>query len=353
MKPNTLEQFFDVQSSTDVELKRKKFVLYFASYIGAFIILAFALKNYDSNNNTLSLTLLFSAFFIFSNAFISHFINKFQISCYIGCFCIATLMLQLVISGGYENTALYWMYPFPLVFFTLLNYKGGLILNLALWFFITILVYNPEMLVAEYKNTEVARFSASFLITVLIGFLSEYFRFRSHKELSKINFEKQHQANTDVLTGLPNRRFIESCFMKHLKKDKSNQMPLTLVMVDIDHFKKVNDTYGHDVGDEVLCYIAHQLKTKLRKSDIAIRIGGEEFLLLIPQTSLENSIKIANKIRLLIEKNTFHQEKIHINITASFGISICEDETQLNSAIKQADLQLYKAKEAGRNCVKY
>jgi len=245
------------------------------------------------------------------------------------------------------------MYPFPLVFFALLNYKIGLIFNLILWLFLTFLLYNPELLVAQYRDTELARFSASLLITILIGFLSEYYRFRSHKELSDINAEKQHQANTDALTGLPNRRFIESCYIKHLKKQKNTQMPLTLVMVDIDHFKNVNDTYGHDIGDEVLCFIAHQLKNNLRKSDVAIRVGGEEFLLLIPETNIENSIKIANKIRMLIEKNTFHQEQIHINITASFGISISEDVTNLNEAIKQADIQLYRAKEAGRNCVKY
>jgi len=353
MKSNTLEQFFDIQSSTDIELKRKKFVLYFASYIGALIILIFAFKNYDSSNNTLSLVLLSSAFFIVSNAFISHFTNQFQISCYIGCFCIAALMLQLLISGGYENTALYWMYPFPLVFFALLNYKVGLIFNLILWFFLTFILYNPELLIAQYRDTELARFSASLLITILIGFLSEYYRFRSHKELSDINVEKQHQANTDALTGLPNRRFIESCYIKHLLEQKNTQMPLTLVMVDIDHFKNVNDTYGHDIGDEVLCFIAYQLKNNLRKSDVAVRIGGEEFLLLIPQTNIKNSIKLTNKIRLLIEKNTFYQGEISINITASFGISLCSEVHELNTAIKHADQQLYKAKESGRNCIRY
>jgi len=353
MKSSIPEQFFDAQSSNDIELKRKKFVLYFASYIGALVILIFAFKNYDSSNNTLSLVLLSSAFFIFSNAFISHFTNQFQTSCFIGCFCIAALMLQLLISGGYENTALYWMYPFPLVFFALLNYKIGLVANLILWFFLTFLLYNPDLLVAQYRDTELARFSASLLITILIGFLSEYYRFRSHKELSDINAEKQHQANTDSLTGLPNRRFIESCYIKHLHEQKNNKMPLTLVMVDIDHFKNVNDTYGHDIGDEVLCFIAHQLKKNLRQSDVAVRVGGEEFLLLIPQTTLENSIKVANKIRTLIDRNTFRQGNVSINITASFGLSICNELTDLNTAIKQADQQLYKAKESGRNCIRY
>jgi len=353
MKTPIFEQFFDVQSSTDIELKRKKFVLYFASYIGALIILFFAITNYDENNNTLSLVLLCSAFFIFINAFISHFTNQFQLSCYIGCFCIAALMLQLLISGGYENTALYWMYPFPLVFFALLNYKVGLILNLALWFALTVLLYNPELLVAQYRDTELTRFSASLLITILIGFLSEYYRFRSHKELSDINLEKQQQANTDVLTGLPNRRFIESCYIKHLQELKNTQEPLTLVMIDIDHFKNVNDTYGHDIGDEVLCFIAQHLKDNLRKNDVAVRVGGEEFLLFLPQTSLKNSIRVADKIRLLIQRNTFKHKNISINVTASFGLSRYEQTNELDSAIKLADQQLYKAKESGRNCVKY
>jgi len=353
MKADTLDKFFDAQSSNDIELKRKKFVLYFASYIGSLVILIFAIQDYDKNNNTLSLVLLSSAFFIFINAFISHFINQFQISCYIGCFCIAALMLQLLISGGFENTALYWMYPFPLVFFALLNYKAGLILNLVLWLTLTVLLYNPDLLIAQYRDTEITRFSASLLITILIGFLSEYYRFRSHKELSDINFEKQQQANTDVLTGLPNRRFIESCYIKHLQDLKKTKEPLTLVMIDIDHFKNVNDTYGHDIGDEVLCFIAQHLKDNLRKNDIAVRIGGEEFLLFLPQTSLQSSIKVADKIRLIIEQSIFKHQDIKINVTASFGLSSYEHSNELNTAIKHADQQLYKAKESGRNCVKY
>ena len=353
MSSNSLEQFFDIQSSIDIELKRKKFVLYFASYIGALVILSFAIQNYDESNNTLSLVLLSSALFIFTNAFISHFTKRFQLSCYIGCFCIAALMIQLLVSGGYENTALYWMYPFPLVFFALLNYKLGLIVNLALWLLLSFLLYNPELLVAQYREFELTRFSASLLITILIGFLSEYYRFRSHKELSDINAEKQHQANTDALTGLPNRRFIESCYIKLLQEQKDNKMPLAIVMLDIDHFKNVNDTYGHDIGDQVLCFMANQLTSNLRKSDIAVRVGGEEFLLLIPQSKLEDSVKIANKVRKLIEKNTFNHDNININITASFGLCMCEKITDLNSAIKMADQQLYKAKESGRNCVKF
>jgi len=357
MKSNLWRRFLDVKSSKDIELKRKKFVLYFASYFGGLVILFFAAQNYNSEYKVLSWVLIVSAIVIFSNAVVSHFINNFYISCYIGSACIAFLMLELLVSGGYANTALYWMYPFPLVFFTLLNYRYGLIVNLLLFAIITFLLYHPELLIAQYRVNEISRFIASFLITILIAFLSEYFRYHSQKELCDINVEKQRQANTDPLTGLANRRFLESVFFDEAKQSPMNNFPLTIVAADIDHFKKVNDNFGHDVGDKVLCYMANYLKGHIRESDFAIRTGGEEFLLVLPKTSIESGVMVAEKIRLLIAKSHYLEKDntvdnaIDIQLTMSFGVTMAHAFDEINLAIKQADALLYHAKTSGRNRV--
>ena len=117
-------------------------------------------------------------------------------------------------------------------------------------------------------------------------------------------------------------------------------------MMDIDHFKKVNDTYGHEFGDYVLKEFANVVKQNIRNSDIFARIGGEEFILILPHTSYESALKVAEKLRKAIEKHDFKGKKI----TASFGVS--EFEGDLQMAIEIADEALYEAKRNGRNQVK-
>jgi diguanylate cyclase (GGDEF)-like protein len=173
------------------------------------------------------------------------------------------------------------------------------------------------------------------------------------KHFQRFNSVKS-MAIYDTLTSLYNRRFFEERLGIETQKSFYGGTPLSLVMVDIDHFKKVNDTFGHLEGDKVLCKIASLLKDSVRKKDTVARYGGEEFVLILPGAGLEESAMIAERIRRLVE-NTPMQiiGQAQINLTVSLGISNfpIHRPNSKEELVKMADQALYEAKEEGRNRV--
>jgi len=163
----------------------------------------------------------------------------------------------------------------------------------------------------------------------------------------------QELAITDSLTGVYNRRHIfELGYREYLRARRFNR-PLSLLMIDIDHFKKVNDTYGHLKGDQILLELAHLLKKDVREIDMVGRFGGEEFLIILPETNLHEGKKIAERIRRCVETNFYNQDNDILTITISLGIAEMQFSTQSFDAIlENADIALYQAKNAGRNQVK-
>ena len=157
----------------------------------------------------------------------------------------------------------------------------------------------------------------------------------------------------DTLTGLYNRRYFEERLGVDAQKSFHSGTPLSLVMVDIDLFKKVNDTFGHTEGDQVLCKISSLLKTSVRKKDTVARYGGEEFILILPEAGLEESFVIAERIRRQIENTPFEIGQAQVNLTLSMGISNFPSHRAKSKEelIKMADQALYDAKRGGRNKV--
>ena len=154
---------------------------------------------------------------------------------------------------------------------------------------------------------------------------------------------------TDQLTGLHNRRYFDDHFEIEKQKVERYGNALCLIMIDIDHFKSINDQYGHPIGDKVLKEFSLLLRKNIRSSDILSRWGGEEFIILLPGTSIDNSFIIAEKIRKSIADRQF--DKIG-KLTASFGVSVVDASCASNrEAIHRADKALYRAKKQGRNRV--
>jgi len=163
---------------------------------------------------------------------------------------------------------------------------------------------------------------------------------------------------TDPLTGLFTRGYFED-YLKlytrtvHELPEDADQRVMTLVMVDIDFFKKVNDVHGHQAGDFVLQKIAHVMKKSFRKNDIVCRYGGEEFLIILPTTNLSGALIAGEKLREHVEAEHIEFEGTHIPITISLGVGEVDHETETyTETMGRADAALYEAKESGRNCVK-
>jgi diguanylate cyclase (GGDEF)-like protein/PAS domain S-box-containing protein len=155
-------------------------------------------------------------------------------------------------------------------------------------------------------------------------------------------------AITDVLTGLANRLELDSVLGGEVERLKRSQHPLSIIMFDIDHFKKVNDNHGHLIGDKCLVKVAKILKNHTRMIDTVGRWGGEEFLIICPETDLNGSRKLAEKLRTLIKESVFPEVK---HITGSFGVTSFIADDTLEVFINRADQALYNAKKFGKNRV--
>ncbi len=160
-------------------------------------------------------------------------------------------------------------------------------------------------------------------------------------------------AVTDPLTGLRNRRYLESHLGGLMDAAADGDKPLSLMILDIDHFKVVNDTFGHDAGDEVLQSFAERVKTVIRGVDIMCRLGGEEFIIVMPDTNLEVATRVAERVRQTVESAMFPIEKgtQHIPVTVSVGIAERRNGREADVVMKRADLALYRSKAQGRNRV--
>jgi diguanylate cyclase (GGDEF)-like protein len=172
----------------------------------------------------------------------------------------------------------------------------------------------------------------------------------SREALRKVNRQLYEKATTDSLTGLLNRRKIQDFIEYEHERANRSQQVYSLVLADIDFFKEINDTYGHDCGDTVLQEISRILLDQVRKQDQVSRWGGEEFLLLLPDTDCEGAFFLSEKIRNSIENHTFLCGKKELKITMTFGICTRSRDTEVEDLIKQADIALYTGKERGRNC---
>lgn len=169
----------------------------------------------------------------------------------------------------------------------------------------------------------------------------------------RVHADLQRLAATDSLTGALNRRALEQLAGRVLSEARRHRRPAALMMVDADHFKLVNDTYGHEAGDVVLCQLLQRIQQTLRLEDAVGRIGGEEFVVLLPGTPLDEAIQVAERIRLLVSGQNFIHEQEEIPLTISIGVAERgPGEASFERLLRRADDAMYAAKAAGRNIVK-
>ena len=170
----------------------------------------------------------------------------------------------------------------------------------------------------------------------------------------RLQSDLDHQANHDPLTGALNRRSCALLFEKAVAHSRRHQLPLSVLMIDLDEFKKVNDCLGHDFGDKVLCRFVAIAQQVLREDDICCRFGGEEFVAVLPNTSIEAALTVANRLRsaFAINSPALETRKVHepFTITVSIGVAELQQDEYFENLLRRADIALYQAKDNGRNC---
>jgi len=188
--------------------------------------------------------------------------------------------------------------------------------------------------------------------SIIVGAVEIFSNNGAREQFSMEIQELSNLAMVDTLTGLRNRRFAEKNFISKLYEVHNGGSPFGVLFFDIDHFKRVNDDYGHDVGDKVLQSISKTLLHGLRASDVLIRWGGEEFIGILSGNFSEEKLKrVANKLRILVEKSYIPTDDGVLFITASVGGTLALPSDSTESIVKRVDKLMYQSKANGRNCV--
>lgn len=190
-----------------------------------------------------------------------------------------------------------------------------------------------------YFNLAISLFFTLIFALIIILILRTY-----HKRLEKL-------ADFDELTNIANRRKFNEDFDRFFALHQRDERPLSLLFLDIDNFKSINDKLGHHTGDEVLLRCAEILRQNVRKTDLLARWGGEEFIIAFIDTKINDAYNISQKIREAIEKDSSLKDITSYSVTASFGLTACSEEDSVDSIISRADNAMYEAKANGKNRV--
>ncbi|MBP2310945.1 diguanylate cyclase [Azospirillum soli] len=177
-------------------------------------------------------------------------------------------------------------------------------------------------------------------------------RLKAGGRITEMHRQLLEQAHTDPLTGAANRRFFLERAQEEIARSRRYGHPLSVLMTDIDHFKRINDTHGHAAGDEALKRFANLLRDDLRPSDLIGRYGGEEFVVLLPETELADAPAVAERLRAKVEGAELVHDGISFHMTVSIGVAAVDlRDGMIEAALNEADAALYRAKETGRNRV--
>ena len=189
----------------------------------------------------------------------------------------------------------------------------------------------------------------------LLYIMSERVRYSNLVIADSLEMQRKYQryASTDALTGLHNRGWLDDAFDREVKRSERDELPLALIMIDVDNFKSYNDEYGHLAGDQVLITVANAIRTPLRPNDLVARFGGEEFAVLLPETTVDNAKIIAERLRERVSEadpGSIDNRGLP-KVTISLGIAGRQPGYSLDMMIAAADVAMYHAKRSGRNRV--
>lgn len=266
---------------------------------------------------------------------------------------LLVLYFYLLLSGGVNNTGLMWAVMLVPGFINLYGYKWGTVTLGIVGGATALILFYPDFpgLLAEYDTGHRARFIAIFGALTALTAILDSSRHHTQQMLHKLTAELENHACTDALTGLANRREAYKAISELERRNRELAGRYTVLIGDLDSFKAINDTFGHSFGDRVLRDVAQLLRDNTRADDVVARWGGEEFLILLPNTDVQGGGILAEKLRQKVESlSEAYAEGVKISI--SFGVA--EGSAGIdgqNQLLAQADARMYRAKHAGRNQV--
>ena len=334
---------------SDIEIRRKVYLINLFSTVGFLFLLLFGFKSLLDQRYLIAVGVLGGALLTLINFLIVRLTPYYRLASHGVSLIIVSIALFLLVTGGVDRTGPLWTYvSVPLVMFLQGPIVGLLILiGYLLAAFAILYLFGDG---GTYTEAFKLRYLASYVALLIMSWLYEKSRFDAHVRWRKLSREFETQARTDVLTGISNRRdILEKLEYENIRAKRRGET-YSILLLDIDHFKSINDTYGHDLGDTVLKILSREIAADLFERDLFGRWGGEEFLIVLPDTDARGAVDVAERIRKRIADLSIPDHR-NMRVTASIGVASSDVQYEIDRYISLADLQLYRAKTGGRNLV--
>ena len=262
-------------------------------------------------------------------------------------------IFYLLVTGGRDNAGPLWGYIFPLLSFYILGHRLGVIVVLVYLVVYIGVLYSPgeSLLVTTYPEPLKLRIAISLAFTVMLVYLLERSAATAQAERDAAIMALDKASRTDSLTGLINRTGMIEYLEQEVKRFSRTGRVFCIAMCDIDNFKAINDSCGHDCGDYVIKSVAETITSTVRGEDKVARCGGEEYLLLFPDTDLANAQNSVARLKRMITSHSIRYSDRNIDISISFGLAEYESQSSIDDIIRVADRRLYSAKRSGKNAI--
>jgi len=331
-----------------------KLVVDLLCYLTIPALLLFGAKSYIAGYEAYGLSLFAFAGVVLSSFLAYKFSGRWRLHRNFLAVSFTAFYYYLLITGGESGSGIYWLYAYPLVVFSMMGMYAGTLMLTAIITSTVCILYIPDWLHLEliYSDTTRMRFVGSLLFVTALAYTMERARVSAAIAHAQVSRALEDLARTDELTGLLNRRGVSERIESELMRSIRDGQEMSVVICDVDYFKKINDRYGHDVGDQVLVQLAEKLHRTVRGSDSVARWGGEEFIVLLPNTCIEQAYILIERIRESIAQESFYFSSRSIELSISCGLSSTKFSSDFTGLLKAADISLYEAKDQGRNCTR-
>ena len=224
----------------------------------------------------------------------------------------------------------------------------------ALAFLLLVTNFTTPARISQLDNFNTIYHMILFLLFMVVGYILVLLGIASASKIVSMQYSMEKLeiiSKTDSLTGLYNRRYIIEKLENELMNYNDTGNKFSVILADIDYFKNINDSFGHDCGDQVLKRVSQNLRDTVQEKGVLSRWGGEEFLILLPETELDDAMRLAYEMRRICEEKTIDYYELQIPVTLTFGVTSNGDNETIDDTIRKADYALYEGKNRGRNCV--
>lgn len=322
------------------------------SILTVVLLIPYGIYSHIIGSNWLSYVLLSIGSIAMANIFLFHRVEDYSKAVALLSIYTVCTGSVLTFSGGDNGTGQYWLAPVLATIIFSTRFIYGMVLSLVFATFVSLsLLLDAPWVSYQYEFPEMIRLIITSYMLIFICLAREYYSDFSLSQMDTMRESLATAANTDPLTQLFNRRFVMENYIHHDHFPAGVEHCSTVLLGDIDHFKQINDRYGHDAGDQVLKMVADSLRATTRDGDILARWGGEEFLIILSNISQEVAQKRAQQFIERIAGETLYLDEGILKVTMSIGMSQAVDGKLASEVLKEADINLYKAKESGRNKV--